>query len=818
MTAISLRARLLLLVLLAAAPAIALIAFSAWESRAAAAVDAQRRTRQLALVIAEEQNRIVHKARDLLLALSNAPFLRDPALLPRCSGTLAKIRQQNPTYQNLGVADAAGTVLCSVLPFQPGEDGVDRLGFQKTVNNRQPVGGYFVSRRSGLPTFTLSLPIPSQDGRSRRVLFASVSMPSLENLADELVLPPGTVVFLVDADGTVLSRHPDPQHEWMGKPVPGSGFMQSIVAKGCSGYAELPDRDGVMRLNAAEPLQRMEDKCAYVRVGVPREEIYREIDRNFRRDITALLVVTSLAFATAWFGAAWIDRGRRRLPSPTAKRLGKGISPAHTDPPDVGDETCRAAKRFDEMMPGVTAQGTPFAEVERALRRTKRAMTVISAGNHTMLRAKDEQSLLKDMCHMIVERAGYTMAWVGYAMDDDEHTVRPVAESGFEDGYLATARISWADNAFGRGPTGTAIRERRPMINRNFLTDPRMEPWREAAQKRGYASSIALPLLVDEDHCLGALNLYASEADAFDDAETELLGEAAADLAFGIGRLRDQVRRREAENADRIKSEFLANMSHELRTPLNAIIGFSDVLKDGLLGELTPRQREYLNDIHFSGRHLLSLINDILDLSKVEAGRMELRLEKTAVADLVANSLSVVREKAIVHGVALEEHVQGSLDPICVDSRKTKQIIYNLLANALKFTPDGGLVTLRARRTTRGEMETWIADRPNSLRLPLSASDFAEFLEIVVEDTGIGIEPEDTARLFRPFSQLDSSLARRYEGTGLGLVLVMKMAQLHGGTVAMSSEPGKGSCFAVWLPWRRETAAPVTPAVAAGAD
>jgi signal transduction histidine kinase/DNA-binding response OmpR family regulator len=330
------------------------------------------------------------------------------------------------------------------------------------------------------------------------------------------------------------------------------------------------------------------------------------------------------------------------------------------------------------------------------------------------------------------------------------------------------------------------------------------------------AAALAFPL-ANDGGTFGVLTIYSAQADAFDEAEIELLGEAATDLASGIGRLRDQTRRREAEEANRIKSEFLANMSHELRTPLNAIIGFSDVLKDGLVGELAPGQREYVTDIYDSGRHLLSLINDILDLSKVEAGRMELDLEETAVAGLLENSLSVVREKATAHRLTLKEEVREQLDPISVDPRKTKQIVYNLLSNAIKFTADGGRVTLRARRATRGEVESWTTGQPNGMRLPLPANDFAEFLEIAVEDTGIGIKPEDSPRLFQPFSQLDSSLARHYEGTGLGLVMVMKMAQLHGGTVAVSSEPGRGSCFTVWLPWRRGAPAPrLEPVIAAG--
>ena len=241
------------------------------------------------------------------------------------------------------------------------------------------------------------------------------------------------------------------------------------------------------------------------------------------------------------------------------------------------------------------------------------------------------------------------------------------------------------------------------------------------------------------------------------------------------------------EDASRMKSEFLANMSHELRTPLNAIIGFSEMLKDGLLGDLSPRQKESVNDIFSSGNHLLSLINDILDLSKVEAGKMTLELDPLQPAALVAAGLQVVREQASTQRVRLLADVAEGLGEVLLDGRKVKQILYNLLSNAVKFTPEGGEVRIAARRVGRQA---------------LPDGGFEHYLELAVSDSGIGISAEDQARLFRPFTQIDSTLARRYEGTGLGLAMVKQLTELHGGAVALLSTPKKGSTFTVWLPWR----------------
>ena len=268
----------------------------------------------------------------------------------------------------------------------------------------------------------------------------------------------------------------------------------------------------------------------------------------------------------------------------------------------------------------------------------------------------------------------------------------------------------------------------------------------------------------------------------------------------------EQVQQRnvELEAASRMKSEFFSTMSHELRTPLNAIIGFSEVLKDGLMGDLTDEQRGYIGDILDSGQHQLSLINDILDLSKVEAGKMTLHLEPIDLTLLFSSSLSMVREKAAAQHIHLNLDIADGLGDIQADVRKVKQIVYNLLSNAVKFTPEGGDVTLRARRVSRAQVGQ-LTGRWAGLSFPWSDNKITDFIEISITDSGIGIAHENFERLFIPFSQIDSSLARKFEGTGLGLAIVKSLVELHGGTVAVESAEGQGTCFTVWLPlWTTE--------------
>jgi PAS domain S-box-containing protein len=307
----------------------------------------------------------------------------------------------------------------------------------------------------------------------------------------------------------------------------------------------------------------------------------------------------------------------------------------------------------------------------------------------------------------------------------------------------------------------------------------------------------------------GTLTVVSYNATTFHDRNRVLQGVlAAARDVTELKRYEQTLQRKnvELEDASRMKSEFLANMSHELRTPLNAIIGFSEVLKDGLVGPLTDPQRAFIGDIFSSGNHLLSLINDILDLSKVEAGKTTLELEQVEASSLLESSLSIVREDAATRQIRLGLDAAEDLGWIQVDPRKVKQIVYNLLSNAVKFTADGGQVAVHASRVCRAEVGrlsgSWMGRS-----IPLADNEFQEFLKISVTDSGIGMSPEGLEHLFKPFTQIDSGLARKFEGTGLGLAMVKLLAELHGGALAVESAVGQGSRFTVWLPVRASTEA-----------
>ena len=331
----------------------------------------------------------------------------------------------------------------------------------------------------------------------------------------------------------------------------------------------------------------------------------------------------------------------------------------------------------------------------------------------------------------------------------------------------------------GDGVIGRAAVSREPVEVPNILEERAYAPrMRQLLERFGFRASLAVPLL-REERIVGALVIRRKSTGEFRPEVIELLKTFATQsvLAIQNARLFREIedKSRQIEAANRHKSEFLANMSHELRTPLNAIIGFSEVLGERLFGDLNEKQAEYTDDILTSGRHLLSLINEILDLSKVEAGRMELELAMFDLPLAIDNARTFVRERASKHDIALDVAVDDRLGDFLGDERKIKQILLNLLSNAVKFTPEGGRIGIDARQTDGS-------------------------VEISVSDTGVGIAAEDQPKVFEEFRQVGSDYAHKVEGTGLGLTLAKKFVELHGGKIWVESEPGKGSTFTFTLP------------------
>jgi signal transduction histidine kinase/ActR/RegA family two-component response regulator len=345
---------------------------------------------------------------------------------------------------------------------------------------------------------------------------------------------------------------------------------------------------------------------------------------------------------------------------------------------------------------------------------------------------------------------------------------------------LRTTRIHVDETLVGRAALS------RKAIQLPNLESVELDPHLQVLYDGGWRSLVAIPL-VRQDRVVGALVVRRKTTGAFSDETCEMLSAFASQSAVALtnARLYQQLERQSVELAvaSAHKSEFLASMSHELRTPLNAVIGFSEVLLERMFGELNDRQEDYLQDILGSGRHLLALLNDILDLSKVEAGQMELDLATFPARDALQYAMSLVRERSVQHGITIHLEVAPDLGPIRADELRFKQVLLNLLSNAVKFTPDGGHVNVAAWQNSTD-------------------------LVVTVSDTGVGIAPADQERIFDSFQQ-GGRPASKVEGTGLGLTLTKRIVELHGGRLWLTSEPGTGSTFGFSVPQDPAFAPPV---------
>ncbi|MDO8915143.1 MAG: ATP-binding protein [Coriobacteriia bacterium] len=440
-----------------------------------------------------------------------------------------------------------------------------------------------------------------------------------------------------------------------------------------------------------------------------------------------------------------------------------------------------------------------------------RLYQVLAETSQAVQALAEGHDIFEEACRIAVDVAGLRMAWVG-TLELTSRRIVPVAWAGHEAGYLERLDISADDVPAGRGPSGRAVREGVTVVSNDIANDPAMVPWREQALQRGYYSSAALPLRLDGE-IVGVFVVYGADAGFFDSDAVALLERIAGAMSFGLEfQRRDEDRRTAFEQleqyraelevrvdertaqlslanerlaqADTAKSQFLANMSHELRTPLNSIIGFTGIILQGIAGELTDEQRKQLEMVYRSGKSLLSLVNDVLDLSRIEAGRVRMEPEEFDAVEAVAGVVASMRLLVEQKGLVLEEALPDAPLAVLADRGKVQQVLTNLLSNAVKFTTHG------------------------SLSVTLAAMPAGRRFKIAVSDTGPGIPDAELEHVFDEFYQVPRPEGDKSQGSGLGLTITKQLVHMMGGELLVRSEVGVGSVFEVVLPLRLPQATP----------
>ncbi len=630
------------------------------------------------------------------------------------------------------------------------------------------------------------LTVSRRAGPGGGVTAVDVNLKFVWDVVSRIKIGDAGLAYVVDDKGTLIA-HPDISLVLQKSDL--SKLPQVAVAIGAKAQRAAGDAAMVEKARNARGGRVLAAHASIPTLGwtvfveSPRSEAFAPLYETLARMALVLALGLGLSVVASFFLARTLVRPIRAIQD-GAERVAQGDLDHHIEVKSH-DELQVLAGQFNRMSSELKAS---YTGLERK----------VDARTAELQEALDYQTASGDVLKVISQSPGSVLPVFEVILDSAKRLfgASMAAVFRYEAGNVAiVATRNWSAQAIEDakrhypGPvnpgmvTGRAILTRQVVNQPDVRNDPHYD--KATAAAGGWRRLLAAPLL-REGEPIGVITVAWHEPGDTPPRQQALVRTFAdqAVIALENARLFNdlQDKTRQLEAANRHKSEFLANMSHELRTPLNAIIGFSEALIEKMFGDVNDKQMEYLQDIHSSGHHLLSLINDVLDLSKIEAGRMELDLSCFDLGQLLEHSTMLVRERAQRHGLALTLEVSDDLAEWVGDARKIKQAVVNLLSNAVKFTPNGGRVTLRARL-----LNEWQGQG-------------GAFALVSVQDTGVGIAPGDQELVFEEFRQAGGDVLRKSEGTGLGLALVKRFVELHGGSVTLQSAPGAGSTFSFVLP------------------
>jgi signal transduction histidine kinase len=614
------------------------------------------------------------------------------------------------------------------------------------------------------------------------VLVAGLDLTWLGRALEKTPLPADTNLVVVDGKGTVLAPE-----KWLGKSVADHPVFQRLAGSAGQQSFEARGIDGIERIFVAKPLLDTLGGTSHVWVAVSKQAIMQAALVDFLAGSIVVFLLAIVFFLLIWrSGSRLVLQPIERLKD-AARRMGGADLKARTDLPHEASEIGELATALDEMAETIEGRETDLMQSKASLLRANRALRVLSAGNHAVIRATDEASLLAGMCSIAAAEGGYRLAWIGRTEHDPERSITVLASAGTAQDFLKTYDANWADTEKGRGPAGTAIRENRPFAVHSVEANSRFAPWREAAIKHGFEAVLGLPVRVDGT-VWGVLCLYATQQDAFDDEEMRLLEEMAEDLGFGIEtlRLRDKAaaaqealqRTNEAletrviertaalRQANRELEVFSSSVSHDLRAPLRSMAGFAEILHEDYGHLLDEEGRSHLQRIRRAATRMGQLIDDLLQLARVS--QAELNKAPVNLSELAQDVFDEVASGSPGRSVKLtaQQNLAAVADPSLL-----RQVLQNLLENALKYS------------IQRADAEIAFGAKP----MPDGKQAF------FVRDNGCGFDMAQAGHLFQPFVRLHNG--EEYPGTGIGLATVARVIERHGGRIWPEAEKGKGATF-----------------------
>lgn len=758
---------------MAVVPAFGLILYSAEKHREVTASQVKQNALTAARVIAAEHDRVLENAHQFLVTLARVPQILDNDKAA-CRKILSGLLE--PRYADLVVADRDGRPLCTALP--PAKSLANSTGIHHTRSAETydfSVGNVRYHPSTEKILLDVAYPLSAQPGVVRAVASAALDLSWINHAAVDSHLYPGTTFTLVSSSGIVLLRYPAGT-DWIGKSIFIGSHKQSITSHDSEKTIEATGADGSRRLFAFSRLKNpVGGQTVYAVIDLPASLAFTRTKEIINQNLIALGILSVIILSFAWFGADVFVLRRLHDIIATTNRVAAGNLSARTTLPYNNNELGHMARAFDNLACALEKRQAEAAESAKQIHKQRQQQEALYDLNRRITSTLDLGSVLTTLLdHLsgLFPSCAVTVSWI----NKQTNNLKPIAHRGFGEGAWNGMELASEEPL----PL-LVLKQQSPVSVSNARTDLETAS-DEFFLRHKFTSYLGLPL-VAKGELLGVVSFYSREEREFSHEEMDFLNALVNEATIAIynSRLFEQSREQaiELEKSNKIKDEFLGVMSHELRTPLNIIMNYSEALKMGTFGEIGPDQARGTEKIRAQAAHLLSLINGILEITKIESGTATVQTDLLQIVDFMSETKS---DYMLPMGkdLVLEWDYPDDLPAIASDRIKLKQILTNLINNAIKFTGQG------------------------YVRVSARVSPDPDTLELRVADTGPGIPTELLPFIFDKFRQIDSATTRDHAGAGLGLYIVKNFVNLLGGTIDAHSKAGEGSVFTVRVPSQTE--------------